>query len=258
MAIVQAELLDLLCAPESLMPLRLDGDVLVEEGGRHRYPVRQGIPCLINHPLQMHTRLWQTFYDRAAFAYDATLRLAHRLRLGSEEHIRSEFLGGLDISPRSLILDIGCGSGSNRAAFPTDAVYLGIDLSFNMLRRAQAKCASQAWSAHFVQGEAETLPLRSQRADLILAMGVLQHLSHPSLALLEMTRVARQKARILLIDEKRSLNALQRRMGWTGQNSDATQKLAAFADWCNANMNLEPVDQHFFGEYFIVDLYNPN
>ncbi len=258
MAIMLAELPDLLCAPGSLAPLRLDGDVLAEEGGSHRYPVRLGIPCLINHPLQMQTRFWEAFYDRAAFAYDATLRLAHRLRLGSEEHICNEFLGGLDISPGSLILDIGCGSGGSRAALSTDAAYLGIDLSFNMLRRAQAKCVSHAGPAYFVQGQAEELPVYNQKADVIIAMGVLQHLSHPNEALGEMRRVAKQNARILLIDEKSSLNALQRRMGWSGKNSNATQKLAAFANWCNANMNLELVDRHFFGEYFIMDLYYPD
>jgi ubiquinone/menaquinone biosynthesis C-methylase UbiE len=258
MTLMQAELLDLLCAPGSLALLRLEGDVLIEEDGRHRYPVREGIPCLVGDHLQIQTRGWQTFYDRAAFAYDGTLRLAQWLRLSNEEPIRTEFLGALDISPETLILDIGCGSGSSRAAFPSHATYLGIDLSLNMLRRAQAKCASHGWPAYFVQGEAEALPVRSQRVDVILSMGVLQHLKYPSKALREMRRVAKQNARILLIDEKRSLNALQRKLGWTGESGNATQGLAGFSEWCKADMNLDPVEQRIFGEYFILDLYNPN
>jgi ubiquinone/menaquinone biosynthesis C-methylase UbiE len=255
---MQAELLDLLCAPRTLVPLRLEGDVLVEEGGSHRYPLRQGIPCLISEHLQIQSRLWQTFYDRAAFAYDATLRLAHWLQLGNEERIRTEFLSHLQVSPGSLIVDIGCGSGSNRAAFPIDATYLGVDLSFNMLRRAQAKCASHAWPAHFVQGDAEALPVRNQRADMILAMGVLQHLGHPGQALREITRVAKQKARVVLIDEKRSLYTLQRKLGWTAENGNAARQLAKFATWCNSQLNLETAEQEFFGEYFIMNLYCVN
>lgn len=255
MTLMQAELLDLLCAPGSLALLRLEGDVLIEKDGHHRYPVREGIPCLIGDHLQIQTRGWQTLYDRAAFAYDTTLRLAHWLRLGNEERIRTEFLGALGISPETLILDIGCGSGSSRAAFPANAIYLGIDLSFNMLRRAQAKCASRELPAYFVQGAAETLPVRNSKADLILAMGVLQHVASPSKALDDMRRVAKPKGRMLLIDEKRSLNALQRKLGWTGRKSGAARQSAKFAEWCISNMDLSDAEERTLGEYYIIDLY---
>jgi len=253
---VKPELLELLCSPGDLRPLQDNGDHLLAEDGR-RFRVRDGIPCFIQGQLSWQPRLWQVFYDQTAFAYDATLHLADRAGIGSEMRIRREVLAGIKVEPGGLIVDIGCGTGGSREFFSAGINYLGIDISFSMLQRARAKFESQARSAFLVQADAEALPLRSLNADLILAMGLLQHVSSPELALREMARVAGRKSRLVLIDEKRSLDSILRKLRRSGHAQAPRDGIARLANWCTSNLNLKWADRQILGEYFILDLYNP-
>ena len=182
-----------------------------------------------NVPPARH-RFWRWFYDRAAFAYDAILHAADRLHLGSEGRIHRQILGGLASPARSVVLDLGCGTAASRPYLPTDIHYIGLDISPGMLRRARAKRAEQRWHAHFVQADAQALPFAAKGVDLILAMGVLQHVSTPDSAIGEMLRVAKIGARLLLIDERRAQARILRAL-----NRD--------------NKILQ-----YWGEYFVLDL----
>ena len=175
-------------------------------------------------------RFWRWFYDRSAFAYDAILLLADRLRLGSEGPIRSQILAGASLPARSRVLDLGCGTAASRPYLPGDILYVGMDISRGMLRRAKINCAARGQAAHFVQADARALPFVVYSMDLILVMGVLQHVDDPGLAIRETRRVASPQARLLLIDERRA----QARLLQAGQPT-------------NANFQL-------IGEYFILDL----
>ncbi len=253
MAFMDPELLELLCSPGNLQPLRVNNDHLLTEDGRI-FPIRNGIPCFAMEGLPPRERFWRGLYDRTAFAYDATLHLADRLGFGNEERIRREVLARIKVEPGSLVVDVGCGTGASRAAFEPSVNYLGVDISLNMLRRARSKCIKQGWPAHFVQAGIEALPLRGAKADLILAMGVLQHLRNPGLALQEMARVAAGKARLLLIDEQRSLRPLLRKLQQTAHPRAPKQQMASLAEWCEAKLNLKWSDQQMFGEYYLLDL----
>lgn len=171
-------------------------------------------------------RFWRTFYDRVAFAYDAVLHFAHRLRLGSEERIRREIITPLRLPANARMLEIGCGTAANRDSLPAKLVYIGLDSSRNMLRRAIAKCTKQNLRADFIQADARELPLRAGSINLVLAMGVLQHTASPEKAIVEMRRVTASTAQWLVIDE---LSAAKRILPHLAKN--------------------EPVT---FGEYFIT------
>lgn len=255
MVFMDPQFLESLCSPGDLRPLRVNNGHLETKDGRI-FPIRNGIPAFAGQALSARSRFWQTFYDFSAFAYDPTLGLADRLGIGSEQRIRANVLARINLAPGSLIVDVGCGTGASRAAFAPKDNYLGIDISFNMLRRAQAKCAKQGWRTNFIQAHAGALPLRSKKADLILAMGVLQHLPYPALALQEIARVAANNARILLIDEQRFLRSLLRRLGQPIQSSKSSQTITQLGEWCQAKLNLRWSDQRTLGEYFILDLNN--
>lgn len=149
-------------------------------------------------------RFWRWFYDRAAFAYDAILQLADRLRLSSEGRIRRQVLAGISLSAGSTVLDLGCGTAASLPYLPANIHYIGVDASRGMLRRAEAICAEQQLRAAFVLADAQALPFAAKRLDLILAMGVLQHVDDPPLAIGEILRVAKPGARLLLVDERRA------------------------------------------------------
>lgn len=149
-------------------------------------------------------RFWRWFYDRAAFAYDPILQLADRLRLGSEGRIRRRVLAGLPLNAGSTVLDLGCGTAASRPYLPATIHYIGVDFSRGMLRHAAAICAARQLQATFVQADAQALPFAAKAMDLVLAMGVLQHVYAAPLAIGETLRTAKPGARLLLIDEHRA------------------------------------------------------
>lgn len=146
---------------------------------------------------------WRSFYDRVAFAYDAVLRAGAWLRLGSEARIRRKVIGRLEPATGSRVLEIGCGTASNRFFLPENIQYLGVDISFNMLNLAQRKCAKAGLSAAFVQADAAALPFPSGFANLAFAMGVYQHVWSPQNAIAQMKRVTKTGGLLLIIDERR-------------------------------------------------------
>jgi ubiquinone/menaquinone biosynthesis C-methylase UbiE len=73
-----------------------------------------------------------------------------------------------------------------------------------MLRHAAAICAERQLQATFVQADAQALPFAAKAMDLVLAMGVLQHVYAAPLAIGETLRTAKPGARLLLIDEHRA------------------------------------------------------
>lgn len=232
----------MLCAPGTHDALHAKGDRLVSEDGRE-FTVRAGIPRLL--PAAAYGG-WQLFYDLAAFAYDPVLNLGARLGLGSEERIRSELLAKLAPAPGSVVLEVGCGTGANRPAFGEAITYLGIDQSFGMLRRAQHAAARRGLAGAFIQGDAGALPVRRAQADLLLAMGVLQHLAAPGAALRELARVAKPGASLLLIDESRSLGKVNQKI--SGQHVSSPANLIAAL----AAFGMDLVESATIGEYYAL------
>ncbi len=178
--------------------------------------------------------LWKTFYDHVAFAYDAVLRAGAWLRLGSEERIRLEVVGKLAPAAGANILEVGCGTASNREFLPAAIHYVGMDISRNMLKAARAKCTKAGLGGDFVQADAAALPFLKDFADLILAMGVMQHTRTPETAIKQIEGVAKPNARILIIDERRSLSRIQ------------------------AESQLANTSHKIIGEYFVVRSVKPN
>jgi len=102
----------------------------------------------------------------------------------------------LDIAPGTRVLDVACGTGAwLRAAQERGAVVAGIDLS----KRAIELCHAQMPEGEFHVGAAERLPFRDEQFDLVTCLGSLEHFLDPVAALKEMRRVARAKARFLIL-----------------------------------------------------------
>ncbi len=92
----------------------------------------------------------------------------------------------------SKVLDIGCGNGYgtyllNKAGIQAE----GIDLSLEMIKFAQERFKHQHIS--FQQGSILDLPCSSNEYDGVLAINVLEWTRNPSLALMEIKRILKQK-----------------------------------------------------------------
>ena len=88
----------------------------------------------------------------------------------------------------SGILDIGCGEGfllsRIRSAHPTSRL-LAMDLDEGVVREANNLCPEP----HYLQADAQYLPLRDGCVELVVACEVLEHVPSPGKALQEIHRV---------------------------------------------------------------------
>jgi len=101
-----------------------------------------------------------------------------------------EVLQYLKSSPDEIVLDVGCGTGLFLEKI--DGVYVGLDLSSNLISFAYRKAQPLA-DKHLFQGDAENLPLRDDVFEVIFSFTLLQNLSEPARALSELRRVSRRK-----------------------------------------------------------------
>ena len=99
----------------------------------------------------------------------------------------------LDLAPCSVIVDVGCGTGSalrHAAARVTNGTFIGIDPVPRMLEIARDLAASDPSGARieFLEGSAEALPVEADVADLVFAFDSFDHWQDKKRGLAEVRR----------------------------------------------------------------------
>jgi len=114
-------------------------------------------------------------FDRIATRYDL---LNHLLSAGSDFYWRKAALDKLNASTGSCVLDVGTGTGDLalgvlRRAKKPDRV-IGVDLALKMMQIGREKARLQNdQPVCFIGGNAESLPLKTERFDgIMVAFGV--------------------------------------------------------------------------------------
>ncbi len=103
-----------------------------------------------------------------------------------------EFLGP---RPGERVLDVACGPGIVTAALEQAGLLAcGVDLTREMLREAASR------GGRFVQGDTGRLPFRESSFDVVVCRNSLHHVTDPSAAIREMTRVLRSGGRLVVED----------------------------------------------------------
>lgn len=98
-------------------------------------------------------------------------------------------------------LDIGCGTGDLVVFYAKKGViYAGIDLSNNMIKRANFNYADlvQEGKASFHVADCENLPFSDREFDVLSAVALIEYLSDPSKALDEISRVIKTGGHVLI------------------------------------------------------------
>ncbi len=210
---MQPETLEMLCNPYTGEPFKRVGETLVGIGSGQVYPIRNGIPVILNHPsLQGRNRYYRWLYDRVAFAYDSIIATGSRLKVGTEQKIRQSYIQALDIIPGAKVLETAIGTANNLPHLPENIQYYGQDISWGMLRRAQRRAKRLGRQVELFQGDGAYLPFRDQSFDLVLHMGGLQFYSDPFRGVSHMARVARSGTTIHILDEARAAMRILKRM----------------------------------------------
>jgi 2-polyprenyl-3-methyl-5-hydroxy-6-metoxy-1,4-benzoquinol methylase len=112
---------------------------------------------------------WRDFFDRAADTHGASPRTSRYADLRSFAFHRDAILAWIGPMERQRILDAGCGGGAVVEPLIARNDVYGVDFSGHSLVFAKAR---GVWS---VCADLEALPLAAGRFDLVLCIGVLQH-----------------------------------------------------------------------------------
>jgi phosphatidylethanolamine/phosphatidyl-N-methylethanolamine N-methyltransferase len=97
------------------------------------------------------------------------------------------------------ILLCGIGTGLDIPYLPDGARYIGIDLTYAMLKRAQPRIATQDLSLH--QGDVMQLPYPDKCFEVVIMHLILAIVPFPQRALDEATRVLVSGGRLLILDK---------------------------------------------------------
>ncbi|MFH0974413.1 MAG: metalloregulator ArsR/SmtB family transcription factor [Spirochaetota bacterium] len=110
-----------------------------------------------------------------------------------------------------LAVDVGCGTGD---LIPTLLQHaenvIGVDRSAKMLEQAKRILFADADRLSLRLGDLEHLPLSDNEADFAVANMVLHHLSSPSEAINEISRVLRKKGSFVIVDLLKHSNETMR------------------------------------------------
>ncbi|MBK8269361.1 MAG: class I SAM-dependent methyltransferase [Planctomycetes bacterium] len=101
-----------------------------------------------------------------------------------------------------LFLAVGTGVDINR--FPTGQNIIGIDISHEMLRRAETRRRAYCGQMAFVLGDAERLAFGDESFDTVVSSCTMCSVPQPVVALKELHRVLRPGGRLLMFEHVRS------------------------------------------------------
>jgi phosphatidylethanolamine/phosphatidyl-N-methylethanolamine N-methyltransferase len=141
-------------------------------------------------------------YDVHSLFYDATFgRLVKRRVANAVAH--------MNIGDEDKVLDLGIGTGCSLNYYPNKGRIIGIDLSSGMLRECRKKIRERGLDhATVFQADAMRLPFADDTFDHIFISHVISVVSDPCRLVIEAQRVAKQGARIIILNHFQSSNRL--------------------------------------------------
>jgi arsenite methyltransferase len=109
------------------------------------------------------------------------------------------------LSPGELVLDVGCGAGTDtlvaaQMVAPEGGV-TGIDMTPEMIAKARSAAAEMgATNVQFVDGDVERLPFGDESFDVVISNGVIDLIPDKDAVFSELGRVLRPGGRIQIAD----------------------------------------------------------
>jgi phosphatidylethanolamine/phosphatidyl-N-methylethanolamine N-methyltransferase len=160
----------------------------------------------------MHIEAVKAAYRRYARIYDMVFGAV--LQPG-----RRAVLEALELKPGDRVLEVGVGTGISLPLYPRDVRITGIDVSREMLERAQARVARAGLGNvdALLEMDAEQMAFPDASFDKVVAMYVVSVVPRPAKLLEELHRVCRPNGEIFVVNhfqsENRIIGGLERAIG---------------------------------------------
>ncbi|RLG72557.1 MAG: hypothetical protein DRO23_10250 [Thermoprotei archaeon] len=111
---------------------------------------------------------------------------------------------------KGIVLDAGCGTALlyrflNKKALRRLKLYVGVDLSDGMLRKAKDKVFRENIPAELIRADVDFLPFRAKVFDAVFAFTLLQNMPEPAVTCRELIRVIKDYG-VLVISIPRNVN----------------------------------------------------
>jgi arsenite methyltransferase len=109
------------------------------------------------------------------------------------------------LSPGELVLDVGCGAGTDTLVaahmVAPEGRVTGIDMTPEMIAKARSAAAEMgATNVQFVDGDVERLPFGDESFDVVISNGVIDLIPDKDAVFSELQRVLRPGGRIQIAD----------------------------------------------------------
>lgn len=102
------------------------------------------------------------------------------------------------------VLDVACGAGTNFEYIPDSAEYVGVDISPEMLTRAEDRFEPLEYGGSLIEMDAQDLEFDDDRFNTVISSMSTCMFPDPIAALEEMNRVCAPDGQILLVEHGRS------------------------------------------------------
>ena len=144
------------------------------------------------------------YYEGRARWYDRANRLAAFLRGTSARRERLKAIARLRLTPGDRVLEVSCGTGTNlllmQETLGGAGSLTGLDISRGMLLKCRDKVGARNFGVRLIEAEAAHLPFDEGAFDAVFHHGGLAEFGDTAGALAEMSRVAKDGARIVVCD----------------------------------------------------------
>lgn len=145
-----------------------------------------------------HIKLNIAKWNRWAKSADGKGRLYEFLRKS-----QSKVISLLELKENMSFLDIGCGTGWALGQIAKSVngkgTFYGVELSPKMVEKAKENFGDDR-NFHFINSNAESIPLDDNLFDYIICTNSFHHYLHPDKALKEMHRLLKPGAKVYILD----------------------------------------------------------
>jgi ubiquinone/menaquinone biosynthesis C-methylase UbiE len=175
---------------------------------RKEYRIHHGIPDFVLPELLNDTdRKWMRSYDRTARSYELMMgTLIPLFSMGSEPLERRRWTKQLQVELGDHVLDVSTGTGRNLSLIfklvGSKGRISAMDISNGALSYAAMKTRKRNWkNVELQRANASYLPFKDGTFNAVLHVGGINTFGEKRRALREMVRVAKPRAKIVIIDE---------------------------------------------------------